>query len=122
MVKSLDLVKNRENSTIFSEKYQYLKKCLYEPHTLSLNPWLSKRTYPNFLRIIQEPNFNTGFHLANYDSKILPGKFFQYPMIINRIFLKLSFSSVDVKNYNCINLFSRLIFLQYYLISINQFR
>jgi hypothetical protein len=30
----VDLVKIRENGTVFSEKGRYLKKCLYEDHTV----------------------------------------------------------------------------------------
>ena len=37
----LDLVQNWENGTNFSEKGEYLKKCLNKPHSLSSNPWLS---------------------------------------------------------------------------------
>jgi hypothetical protein len=53
----LDLVKIREIESVFSEKGQYLKKCLYEFHTLSSNPWLSVRECPNFLKICQISNF-----------------------------------------------------------------
>ena len=57
----LDLFKIWEDGTFLSEKSQYLKKSLNDPNTLPSNPWLSKRNSPNFLRIIQKPNFDIGF-------------------------------------------------------------
>jgi hypothetical protein len=38
-----------------------LRKWLYEPQTLSSDPWLSVRECPKFLRIIQKPNFDISF-------------------------------------------------------------
>jgi hypothetical protein len=57
----LDLVKIRENGTVFSEKGRYLKKCLYEDHTLSLTICQSVRESPKILKICQITNFDMGF-------------------------------------------------------------
>ena len=57
----VDLVKIRENGTVFSEKGRYLKKCLYEDHTLSLTLCQLVRECPNFLKIYQITNFDMGF-------------------------------------------------------------
>jgi hypothetical protein len=44
----LDLIKIREIGTIFTEKGQYLKKCLYDDHTLSSKPLFSVRECSKF--------------------------------------------------------------------------
>ena len=57
----LDLVKKWENGTVFSEKSQYLKKCLYEPHTLSLTLCQSVRECPKILKNCQITKMDMGF-------------------------------------------------------------
>jgi hypothetical protein len=57
----LDLDKIWENGATFSEKSQYLKKCLYEFHILPSNPWFSVRECPKILKICQKTNFDMGF-------------------------------------------------------------
>jgi hypothetical protein len=59
--KLLDLVKNLEIWTFFREKGEYLKKYLYDPHSISSNPWLSKRLCPKVLKICQITKFDMGF-------------------------------------------------------------
>ena len=61
----LDLVKIRENGTTFPETGQYMKKCPYDDHTLSLSLCQSVRECPKFLKIIQETNFDMGFQKIN---------------------------------------------------------
>ena len=57
----LDLDKIWENGATFSEKSQYWKKCQYELHTLSFNPWFSVTECPKILKIHQITNFDMGF-------------------------------------------------------------
>jgi hypothetical protein len=54
----LDSVKIREIGTVFSEKGEYWKECLYEPHALPSNPWQSKRTCLKILKICQITKFD----------------------------------------------------------------
>ena len=61
----LDLVKIREIGTSFTETGQYLKKCLYDDHTLSLSLCQSVRECPKFLKICQITNFDMGFQKKN---------------------------------------------------------
>jgi hypothetical protein len=44
----------------------YLKKCLYEPHTLPSNSWLSKTACPHFLKVYQVTNFDMGFQKKRF--------------------------------------------------------
>ena len=57
----LDLVKIRENGTTFTETGQYMKKCPYDDHTLSLSLCQSVKECPKFLKICQITNFDMGF-------------------------------------------------------------
>jgi hypothetical protein len=50
-LKCLIWSKIEEIGTIFSEKFLYLKKFPYEPHTPSLTPYQSTREYPKILKI-----------------------------------------------------------------------
>jgi hypothetical protein len=61
----LDLVKIREIGTTFTEKGQYLKKRLYEFHTLSLSLCQSVRECPNFLKICQITKLDMCFQKKN---------------------------------------------------------
>ena len=72
----LDLVQNWENGTTFSEKGEYLKKCLNKPHSLSSNPWLSVRECPKILKICQITKFDMGFQKINTRSRYEKVDFF----------------------------------------------
>ena len=72
----LDLVKIRENGTTFTETGQYMKKCPYDDHTLSLSLCQSVRECPKFLKIIQETNFDMGFKKIDMRSQSEKSIFF----------------------------------------------
>ena len=86
---SLDLVKIWETGTIFSEKGRYLKKCFYEPHSLSSHPWLSNllSTSPKIMELCQITKLDMGFQKNN-----ILGRFKKHFFSYERCFYQASFS------------------------------
>jgi hypothetical protein len=54
----------------FSEIFQHLKKCLYQFQALSMSPCQSKRSYPNFVRILQNKIFTKQGASGNQHKKL----------------------------------------------------
>jgi hypothetical protein len=76
--------KIKEIGTNFSEKGEYLKKCLYEPHTLHSNPWLSVRECPNFLKICKVIDNDMGFQKKNVLDRSEKSRFYRESSLKSR--------------------------------------
>ena len=72
----LDSVKIREIGTIFTETGQYLKKCLFEFHTLSLTLSRSVRECPNILKTWQITNFDMCLQKKKFQADLKTSFFF----------------------------------------------
>ena len=87
----LDLVRNSEKETTFSEKGEYLKKCLNKPHSLSSNPCQSVRECPKILKICQITKLDMGFQKKNISSRSENIDFFESYRFLRQCLLKKIF-------------------------------